>query len=99
LTGKNKHVIVIVTKKETKMAKSKLLRAFKSKKVNEVQAELSRAHLIIALLSFVAIVLLVQQAALLPALDSLMTTSAIILLSVLATISLTIALMLRSMRK
>ena len=81
------------------MATSKFLKSFKSKKVSEVQAELSRAHLIIALLSFVAIVLLIQQTALLPALDSLMTTSAIILLSVLATISLTIALILRSSLK
>jgi hypothetical protein len=81
------------------MAKSKLSRLFRNKKTIEIQAELSRAHLIIALLSFVAIVLLVQQTALLPDLNSLMTTSAIILLAVLATISLTIALITSSLRK
>ena len=98
LTGEHKRDIVeLIITKRNKM--SKLLKMFKTKKVGEVQAELGRAHLIIALLAFVAIVLLVQQTAIMPELDSVFSTMAIVLLSVLATISLTIALLLRNLRK
>ncbi len=77
----------------------KSYKKFKNQKLNDVRRELSRAHLIIALLAFVAIVLLVQQSALYPDINTIFTTIAIVLLAVLATISLTIALILRSLRK
>lgn len=77
----------------------KLFKRFKNQKVADVQRELARAHLIIALLSFVAIVLLIQSSALLEDLNTLMTTVAISLLTLLAIISLTIALTLRIITK
>lgn len=77
----------------------KLFKKFKNQKVVDVQRELARAHLIIALLAFVAIVLLIQSSALLEDLNTLMTTVAISLLTVLAIISLTIALTLRIVTK
>ncbi len=72
----------------------KLFNRFKKQKVADVQRELARAHLIIALLSFVSIVLLIQSSMLLEDLNTLMTTVAISLLTALAIISLTIACVL-----
>lgn len=77
----------------------KLFKKFKNQKVADVQRELARAHLIIALLAFVAIVLLIQSSALLEDLNTLMTTIAIALLTLLAIISSTISLVLRTMVK
>jgi|GEM_PF-883864 len=72
----------------------KSYKKFANQKLKDVRRELARAHLIIGLLSFVAIVLLVQESALLVDLNTLVTTVAIVLLAVVASVSLAVSLTL-----
>jgi len=77
----------------------KAYKKFKNQKINDVRRELARAHMIIALLAFVGIVLLVQTTALLADLNTLFSTIAIALLTVVATISLAISITLFTLTK
>jgi Flp pilus assembly pilin Flp len=77
----------------------KAYKKFKNQKIIDVRRELARAHMIIALLAFVAIVLLIQTSALLADLNTLFTTIAIALLSVVAIMSLSIGITLFSITK
>ncbi len=78
---------------------AKLFKRFKDQKLVDVRRELVRTHVIIALLSFVAIVLLIQQSALLADLNTVLTTVAITLLAIVAVISLSFAMILRTVIK
>lgn len=77
----------------------KAYKKFKNQKIKDVRRELGRAHLIIAMLSFITIVLLVEVSALLTNLNTVFTTVAIVLLALVAAISLAISLTLFSITK
>ena len=77
----------------------KAYKKFKNQKINDVRNELARAHLIIGMLSFVAIILLLLSAALLTTLNTLATTIAIVLLAIVAIISVSFSLALFTLTK
>ncbi|TAL15248.1 hypothetical protein EPN95_00545 [Patescibacteria group bacterium] len=77
----------------------KAYKKFRNQKITDVRRELARAHLIIGMLSFVTIVLLLQEAALLADLNTIATTLAIILLAIVAVISLVFSITLFSLTK
>jgi hypothetical protein len=77
----------------------KSYKKFANQKVNVVRRELARAHLIIGLLSIVAIVLLLQESALLADLNTFVTTLAIVLLAIVASVSLAVSLTLFTLTK
>lgn len=77
----------------------KSYKKFANQKLKDVRRELARAHLIIGLLSFVAIVLLLQESMLLADLNTLVTTVAIVLLAVVASVSLAVSLTLFTLTK
>lgn len=77
----------------------KLLKKFKDQKIGDVRRELARAHLIIAILSFVIIVLLIEAAYLVEELHTSLTALAIALLAILSLISLIISLTMSSLNK
>ncbi|MDB5167369.1 MAG: hypothetical protein JWN26_514 [Candidatus Saccharibacteria bacterium] len=77
----------------------KAYKKFKSQKINDVRRELARAHLIIGMLSFVTIVLLLQEAALVADLNTVFTTIAITLLAIVAVISVAISITLFTVTK
>lgn len=78
---------------------SKLAKKFKNQKIGDVRRELSRAHLIIALLAIVIIVLLVQGAALFSELNTALTAFAIALLAILSIISFVISMTISMLNK
>ncbi len=77
----------------------KAYKKFKNQKISDVRKELARAHLIIAMLSFIAIVLLVEVSALVASLNTLFTSIAIALLVVVAAVSLSFSITLFSISK
>jgi uncharacterized membrane protein len=81
------------------MAKSKLFTPMQTKKAADLKKELVRAHVIIALLAFLTIVLLLEVSTLLPDLNGPLIIVSIVLLSILSVISVCIALMLRGQKK
>jgi uncharacterized membrane protein len=81
------------------MAKSKLFTPMQTKKAADLKKELIRAHVIIALLAFLTIVLLIELSSLLPELNGPLVIVSIVLLSLLCVTSVSIALVLRDRKK
>jgi hypothetical protein len=98
LTAKHEHdTLKILFEKDIVMRKR--INIFKTKKIEEIKRELGRAHMIIALLALVAIVLLIQGAVLLPDSNRALVVSAVVLLATTAVISLSIFFVILSQRK
>lgn len=77
----------------------KVLKRLSQQKIGDVRRELGRAHLIIALLSFITIVLLIQGTVAPIGLDRTLTAISSVLLAIVATTSLVIALALTKIKK
>jgi hypothetical protein len=72
----------------------KLFKSMSKQNINEVRQELSRAHLVIVLLSIIAIVLLLLSAIPTAEFDTRLSNTAGVLLGVIMTISLVMSLIL-----
>jgi hypothetical protein len=81
------------------MAKSKFFSPMKTKKATDLKKELIRAHIIIALLAFLTIVLLIEVSSLLTELNGPLVIVSIVLLGILSVTSISIALVLRDHKK
>jgi hypothetical protein len=77
----------------------KVLKRLSQQKISDVRRELGRAHLIIALLSFAAIVLVIQGAVAPVALDKTLSAICSLLLAIVGMTSLVIALALTKIKK
>jgi hypothetical protein len=75
------------------------LKKLSKQKIGEVRQELARAHLIIALLAIVVIVLLIQGTIAPIGLEPILSTISSILLSVVALVSLSITFALTFIKK
>ena len=81
------------------MAKSRFFTTMKTKKAADLKKELIRAHVIIALLAFLTIVLLIEVSSLVTELNGLLVIVSIVLLGILSVTSISIALVLRDHKK